>query len=284
MGGNASEVLPPTNSKTQDMKKVFSIFLALTITTLVYSCKPDEEACTDATNSLCPNYDPCTVAVAASSDFDFVFQVENAVGDTIIDLSVDTTYGGSPVLYRALTPGLSSYSWRVGADPRTFNEQELKLNFTGFSGNISVTLETLTTNSDFCLEEWQLQDVQTKQIYYAARGDDPAFFGAFRGSILGASDEQEYDVQLGDPLPPYDRLYGLPLPDDCVFNDRGIPLYADYQAFVSTFTQEGPTPRCRNLTVVGRIDKEDSDLLRIEYVYDDDDGSRKEVVFEGRRQ
>jgi hypothetical protein len=222
--------------------------------------------------------------MAANSDFGFFFRVDPAVGDTIIDIAIDTTYGGSPVWYKALNKGLSSYSWRVGSDPQIFDEEELKLNFTNFSGDVAVTLETSIENVGLCFEESQLRDVKTKQIYYAARGEDPSFFGLFKGRIVGETDQRVYDVQLGQIRPPFDQLYGLPLPTDCDFNGRGIPLYADYQAFVSTFAQEGPTPRCRNLIVVGRIDKEDSNLLRIEYVYDDDDDNRKTVVFEGIRQ
>lgn len=53
---------------------------------------------------------------------------------------------------------------------------------------------------------------------------------------------------------------------------------------MSSFLQKCGTLHCRNLVFVGRIDHDDNDLLRIEYVYDDDDVSRKTVVFEGRSQ
>jgi hypothetical protein len=132
-----------------------------------------------------------------------------------------------------------------------------------------------------CLEESQLNDVKTKQIHYADRGRTASIFGVFKGTLIGNTDDQEYEVRVDNSLPPFSRLHGLPLPADCDFNNREIPLYRSCQFFVSTFFQEGPTPRCRNLIVVGRINLEDSNELQIEYVYGDDEGKRKEVVFVG---
>lgn len=267
------------------MKNLFTLLFTFVVITLIASCRPEEEFCDDPTNRRCPNFDICTEVVAANSDFIFVAPIQ-IVGqaDTLIDLELNKAYGGAQVKFRAINDDLASYSWKVGDDPREFSDHEIFLSFNNFSGTIPVTLTTTANNSEMCLENYQLRDEVTKEMTYISRDESPAIDGVFKGTLLQEIDEQEYEVQVINSLPPYRRLHGLPLPNDCDFNGRGIPLFYGYQVFLSTFTREGPTPRCRNLTVVGRIDMEDNDLLRIEYVYDDDDGSRKTVVFEGRRQ
>jgi hypothetical protein len=273
-----------TTKKKLPAMKNLSFFPLLLLAFLLFDgCKKDEEFCDDPTDQRCPNYDPCTLAVAANSDFKIVVPIRH-VADTIIDIEVDTSRGGGGVYFKAVvTTGLESYAWKVGADPRTFTESEINLDFTAYVGDVSITLETTAASNMMCLEEAQLKDVRTKRIYYAARGATGSIDGVFKGRVIGDAEGQEYEVQIGDSPPPFRRLRGLPLPADCDFNGRGIPLFSGYQYFVSTFRQEVARPRCRNLIVVGRINLEDSNELRIEYVYDGDDGKRKEVVFVGRR-
>jgi|AntRauTorckE5430_2_1112549.scaffolds.fasta_scaffold06677_2 hypothetical protein len=265
------------------MKSIIILPFALLLLLFSAACgKEDEEFCEDPTNRNCPNFDPCTLAVAANSDFKIVAAVRT-FGDTIIDIEIDTAIGGGNIYYKAVvTEGLESYAWKVGADPRTFTEAELNLDFTTYTGDISVTLETTAANNMMCLEEAQLRDVKTKRIHYAARAATGSIISTFKGTLLGDSAGDEHEVWIDDSSF-FNRLRGLPLPADCDFNGRGIPLYSGYQFFVSTFIQERGRPRCRNLIVVGRINLEDSNELRIEYVYDGDDGKRKGVVFVGRR-
>jgi hypothetical protein len=265
------------------MKNIIILPFALLLVFLISACEK-ERFCDDPNNPTCPNFDPCLQVIPANSNFRIVGSVE-FVADTIIDIEIDTAYGGGNAFYKAdVIEGLESYAWKVGADPRVFTGPELYLDFTNITGNVSVTLETTALNTSMCLEESQLNDVKTKQIHYAERDRVASIFGVFKGTLIGDTDEQEYEVLVDNSLPPFRRLHGLPLPTDCDFNNRGIPLYSGYQFFVSTFFQEGPTPQCRELIVVGRVDLEDSNQLRIEYVYLDDDGERKEVVFIGRRQ
>jgi hypothetical protein len=259
----------------------FLPFLLLTFL-LLDGCKKEDEFCDDPTNRQCPNFDPCTLAVAANSDFKIVNTISFGV-DTVINIEVDTAYGGSSnTAYQAdIQEGLA-YAWKVGADPRTFQGPELSLNFTGFIGNVAVTLETTTLDSLGCIPESEMRTTKTKNIYYTDLSIPYSIHGVFRGKVLGEAGELEYDVEVENTFS-YSRLHGLPLPDDCTFDGRGIPLSGRFQCFVSTFLRDLRTPRCRNLTVVGRINLEDRDELRIEYVYDDDAGRRKTKVFVGRR-
>jgi hypothetical protein len=204
------------------------------------------------------------------------------VGDTTVNIEVDTSYSGAGTVYQPSVKEGLSYAWKVGADPRTFTAPELSLSFTGFTGNIAVTLETTSLDTLGCLESSQMRDVQTKTIYYTDRSIPTPIHGFFRGRIEGEANGQEYEVEVEDTFS-FSRLQGLPLPGDCDFNDRGIPLFTGFQYFISTFLQDRRTPRCRNLIVVGRINLEDRNELRIDYVYDGDDGKRKTVVFVGRR-
>jgi hypothetical protein len=262
--------------------KNLSFFPLLLLAFLLFDgCKKDEEFCDDPTNRRCPNYDPCTLAVAAISDFKIVGTV-NFGGDTIIDIEVDSALGGFNTAYQADVKEGLSYAWKVGVDPRTFPGPELSLGFSNFTGNVSVTLETTSLDTLGCLESSQMTDIQTKTIYYTDGSIPYPIHGFFRGKVEGEAGGPEYEVEVENTFS-FSRLHGLPLPADCDFSDRGIPLYSGFQFFVSTFIQDRGRPRCRNLIVVGRINLEDSNELRIEYVYDGDDGKRKEVVFVGRR-
>lgn len=266
------------------MNKSKIYLLPLFFVLLIGACRKEEEFCDDPADRNCPNFDVCTEAIPANSDFIIVSSV-NGPADTIIDVEIDTSYGGSKSYYKAVvSEGLDSYAWRVGADPNVFTGNEVNINFSGFVGDIIVTLETAALDDMMCLSAGQLNDTKSKTINYASSGAVGSIFGRYIGSIENDEGGQEYEVVVDNSFPPYRRLRGLPLPSDCDYATVGIPLYRGYQFFVSTFTQEGPTPRCRNLTVVGRINLDDSNEIRIEYVYDDDDGNRKEVVFVGQRQ
>lgn len=262
------------------MKNLSFLSLVLLILLFLAGCKPDKEFCDDPTNSRCPNFDPCTLAVAANSDFKIV-NLGSTAHDTIIDTEVDTAYGNTA--YQAEIKEGLAYAWKVGADPRTFSGPELSLNFTGFTGNVSVTLETTSLDTLGCLAESQTRDVQTKTIYYTDLSIPSPIHGIFKGRVLGEADGREYEIEVEKTFS-YSRLRGLPLPEDCTFDGRGIPLDPGFQRFISMFSQDRRTPRCRNLIVIGRINLEDRDELRIDYVYDDDAGKRKTVVFVGRRQ
>ncbi len=247
-------------------------------------CGPDDDNCFDETNPRCPNYDECLGYPAANSGFKFFKGIRFNWADTLIDIEVDTAYAGSTIYFKADSNNLASYTWRVGNDPNLFNSPEFDLNFTNFSGDVDVTLTTTADTNLLCLIDNQLQDVKVKRLHIASQTRVAPVFGTFRGSIINNPNQREHEIQVSTLLnSPYQRVYNLPLPGDCDFNDRGIPIVMDYQFLVSSFIGEGPTPRCRNLIVVGRMTLGDSDEITIDYVYDDDDGSRKEVTFVGRR-
>jgi hypothetical protein len=276
--GNRSPYLAQKNP----MKNTFLLPFAVILVLLTSACREDV-FCDDPANFTCPNFDPCTRSPPANSDFKIVAPVE-FVADTTIEIEIDTSVSGGTTYYKAnVTRGLKSYAWKVGTDPQIFTGPELTLDFTGFVGAVSVTLETTADSTSTCLDESQFRDVKTKQIYYTDHRSSAPVFGTFKGTLQGTPDE-EYEVRVDNSHPPFSRLHGLPVPPNCDFNERGIPLYRGYQFFVSTFLRESSTSRCRNLIVVGRINLEDSNELRIEYVYDDDEGKRKEVTFVGQRQ
>ena len=55
-----------------------------------------------------------------------------------------------------------------------------------------------------------MNDVKTKQIHYADRGRTASIFGVFKGTLIGNTDDQEYEVRVDNSLPPFSRLHGLP--------------------------------------------------------------------------
>jgi hypothetical protein len=209
------------------MKNIIIRTFSFLLVFLSGGCGKEEEAfCDDPTNRRCPNFDPCTLAVVASSDFRIVGTV-NFAGDTIIDIEVDSALGGFNTAYQAEVKEGLSYAWKVGADPRTFSGPELSLGFSNFTGNISVTLETTSLDTLGCLESSQMRDVQTKTIYHTDRSIPSPIHGFFRGKVAGEVGGPEYEVEVENTFS-FSRLHGLPLPVDCDFNGREYHFYLTF--------------------------------------------------------
>ena len=265
-------------------KLVISAFLVVVCIT---SCVNDDEtwSCDDPTNRFCANYDPCIHLPPANSEFDFIVKYLPSVMDTALYKSVDSVYPGGDLYYIAKTDNLE-YEWTVGNDVRSFTGKELNLSFQGFrGGEIPVTLRTKSLDSLACVPLDEREAVQTKSIYYVNRSRPRRPEGTFVGRVLEDDEQQQDTIWLGRTNLNLRRLFGLPLPDDCDTQGRGIPLFIGYRDFGSTFIyDEGRTHRCRNLIVLGEMEPGSADIIRIEYFYDDDNGQRIKRTFVGERE
>lgn len=259
------------------------IWSALLVVT-VMGCQPDDPICDNPLNSRCPNFDPCVEYPAASSDFEFLVRLTNPLAvDTLFEVAVDTSYWAENAEFVAQTNDLE-YFWQVGTDPTVHSGKELQINFTGYEGDVEVTLTTFADSVSSCLEDHERRDEKSKTIHFVSGSRFSPILGTFVGKLIGQTDDREYTVEISEENPPVPRLKGLPLPNDCDFHDRGIPVDNGYQFLVSMFVQVDRSRRCRNLSVSGRLDLENTDMLLIEYQFDDDSGKRVSRIFEGWRQ
>lgn len=264
---------------------VFFSILSLFVGLFAMGCK-EEPICDDPSDFMCPNYDRCIGKVAANSDFVVVSSFSFGA-DTIVELEADTLYGGPNSYYKALvTEGLASYEWQIGSDARRFRDSTVSLDFTGYEGPVRITLTTHAIEDRIqCLEESELMDVKTKEVYYVSVNRVGSNVGTFVGAVSDSDEEVTISI-IGwtGSLETSFLLSGLTIPGNCGGLVGGVPLISAYQNFVSGYRNSSRYNRCRNLTVIGQIDKANRDKIQIDYWYDADDGSRKHEVFVGYRQ
>lgn len=253
------------------------------------SCNPDDDQpCNDPTNVYCPNYDPCLVFGPADASFKILDSIPSFAADTSFTLEIwDTTLTGNSVYFKAnQIRDDATYTWKVGLDPRTFNESLFSLLFQGFEGTIEVSLIVEIEDELGCLSEAEKIDSSTQTLHFV---DLPAeewpIMGTFKGALESAPDESLnlttyifsttsgiYQSELGG--------YDLDCPED----DDGFRVLGRYDYLVTPLLLNGLNFRCRNLTAIGRLHREDYDKITINFWYDADDGERVHDSFTGVRQ
>jgi hypothetical protein len=222
------------------MKSVSLITFGLLFAVLFLSgCKDKEPApCTDPTNSLCPNYDPCyRQKIPVTAEFDFM-GYDGAVypGGSNVILSGIPTYQGFTkqldkdtirfassdtlfpvdVIFKARDASVESYEWRIGTDPRTWTTRKFSLSFPcedlgGLPKQIPITLITRRLKDTTCgVAKQVLQDTFTKILYFIREMEKPLWMGKFRGAMV-SNPSVIYDIDLS--LTPTN----LPDNDPCSF-------------------------------------------------------------------
>jgi len=259
-------------------------FLSLMALDFASCCK--DEPCDDPTDRLCPNFDPCLVTPSANSNFfilDSFYQGGNQL-DTFISFNVDTTWSGSSLFFRAAdTEHIASYQWQVGSHSSVIEDPIFELDFTGFTGNVPVRLITTAKDEHQCLKEEDQVDTTYKNLVILPFDrDNIPILSTYKGSIIGKPETEllltTYDTTINFVYNMY--LQGLSL--DCEPLDLGIPILVGYDYFITAHSHI--TPRCRNLTAIGQLQKDNRDILQVDYFYDDDAGKRRHEVFVGHRQ
>lgn len=248
------------------------------------SCKDEEVTaapCNDPANWECPNYDPCLSVQQPSAAFVMLDSVFSA--DTATSVPIDTSFAGI-VYFRPISiePN-TTYEWKVGSDPRLFNDPILEMNFSWFEGTIPIRLIAKRNDPLNCLPLPNRSDTtyQQMELRYIAAGQAPVF-GLYKGSSTENPTEEfmlelKYYININNT--PVTRLTGLTL--DCEPFEPGIDIGAGYDWFI---TAHGNRPRCRRLTAIGRLQENDHRILKVDYWYNDDSGARKHAVFTGVRQ
>ena len=211
----------------------FAFLLLLTVS----ACQPEEIACDDPENFRCPNYDPCLAIPAARSNFNLIADLADSFVDTALIVMIDTARAGGRVTLQAEEDRLVDYKWTVGTYPRIFKGERIEINFTGFpGGTIPVTLVTTADTISTCLSQEEWFASRTQDIHIVSSTAESRVFGTFRGGVLEEETDIEYEVRIAfdGNLRPY--LHDLPVPADCDFSQREIPILHGYRLFASKFT------------------------------------------------
>ena len=143
---------------------------------LFAACRPKEEVCCDPYNPECPNYDPCLTVFPADASFDILIRLSKDnfyyPEDTTIWYPVHDTvfiYGAAgPVYFRAQSPYMDRYSWKIGADPRDFSDSLFYLSFfvnEGGVGDIPVRLAVANDTLGNCLASSEQRDTTWQSFF-----------------------------------------------------------------------------------------------------------------------
>lgn len=124
--------------------KIF--FTTLILLTLLYSCGKDD----DSSTQVC-----CGSEIATDADFGFfhrgsgfdsIYWMEYKLNDTFYNWEGSNT---TKLYFRAKSPQMDNYSWKVGLDPNIFTDSLFFLSFSNINGSIDVTLDvTLDVNQE----------------------------------------------------------------------------------------------------------------------------------------
>ncbi len=157
-------------------------FFILLILIFFYSCNKDDN------NAVCCSTETMTTA-------DFGFYSKESGGTTIGNDSTywfeylpnDTFYNwvassGSRLYFRAKSPKMSSYSWKIGSDPNTFMDSLFFLNFSNIDDKINVTLDVTNNRvNQECFPNDNGQASLTKSINIRPFSSKLPIYGRYEG-------------------------------------------------------------------------------------------------------
>jgi hypothetical protein len=192
------------------MKKTI-LFLLFSGLIVAIGCNKDEPDCTDFTNPLCSNYNPCHDQEATSADFQTDCVVRRDKYKTITSQE-DTFYLGTSIVFTALQEDALSYEWKIGDDDRTFTEQEFSLDFNPsdsvslFNRPVPIQLIVTRTPNTACFPTDDGIDTLTKYIYFVSRHEvtHKKFVGTWVGS-LDAEPDDIYEIEIFEEIDQYSQ-------------------------------------------------------------------------------
>jgi hypothetical protein len=270
---------------------VFSLLLLGSLW-LFAGCGEDDDLltpCTDPANPDCSNYDPCWGVSTPSSAFMMFDSTTAGVlwVDTSLSVLVDTLYAtsGAGLYFRPLQieSGVT-YEWQIGDDPRLFEAPIITQSFNRAYGNIEVRLVAKIEDSLACLNP-ELRSDTSYQTLTLLDGEFAAskVWGTYRGNSSENPDEEVVlDVFLETEQNVFAGVRASVLQLCCNGQRDYVRITACYDWFVSTHPPS--SPRCRELTVTGKLREDNHNLIDIDYWYKDDEGVRRHYTFTGRRQ
>jgi hypothetical protein len=210
------------------MKNNFFLILSIFVA-LISSCSKDEPDCTDFTNPLCANYNPCHDQEATSADFQTACVVLSDKYETITSQE-DTFYLASSIVFKALQEDALSYKWKIGDDDRIFTKQEFSLVFNPsdsvslFNRPVPIQLIVTRTPNTACFPTDDGIDTLTKYIYFVSKHKrgHKKFLGTWIGSQEDKPDDT-YEIEITD--------------EPVIINITGVPSY--YKLKFKNFDNEG---------------------------------------------
>jgi len=179
------------------MKKSQLYFLAIIIIlSSSYSCKDDD-------------LDPCELEGVTPVSAAFTTSFEMGWQDSTRRFEADTFINYFTIIFTAEQEA-NSYQWRVGDDPRIFDEKEFTLNFDGITGAINVQLIIEATPNLDCFPNDNGKDTLNKQIHFVEKLDSP-MLGVYKGVVSSApNDTFNIDIHTFPPSNESNNINNFP--------------------------------------------------------------------------
>jgi hypothetical protein len=287
------------------MKHIIKLLLLGLFITLFAACDDEAPDCTDFTNPLCSNYNPCHDQQATSADFQTACVVRRDKYKTITSQE-DTFYLGTSIVFTALQEDALSYEWKIGDDDRTFTEQEFSLDFNPsdsvslFNRPVPIRLIVTRTPNTACFPTDDGIDTLIKYIYFVSRHEivHKKFVGTWVGSLETKPDDI-YEIEISEEIDQYSQpwetsYYKLSLKNldnegdgTCLFNNYAGLFYNNF--YMSDFI----TPNyiaCQRINLATPLDLygniDEAGNLRIEWKQQlsPDYIKTEQRVFNGRKK
>jgi len=217
-------------SRLKKFKLEHVLLLAGVILLTLHACKKDEEECCDPTNPNCGNYDPCFGETEVSADFQFLARY--GIGNDA-EWIPETKFIGSPIRFSAIDKQADSYTWYLGLDTITGQDEvELEINNLD-TGSYSAILVLEKEPNLNCYPQ---DDGRDSLIQFFERIDfcDALYLGKFRGiSPTVSSDSIDIEIQwanmftgeICDDLS-MPRLINVLGNNDTIFTQGGYSVYS----------------------------------------------------------
>jgi hypothetical protein len=155
------------------------------------------EKCDDPCDIDCDNYDPCcgqTKADASFTIYELLQQmpIEDHVGFGGEDVATDTIIATNFALFRADYEA-GYYEWRVGNDPRVWNDREFKLRFSSipFYTPIEVQLKVYKKTDQSCFSNASDTAVFTRKLVTVPL-DSSLMIGRFEGYLDSSPNDTNF--------------------------------------------------------------------------------------------
>ncbi len=197
------------------MKNLSIILFAITILIFACQCKDDDDM------------NPCDVEGLAPVNAQFTTSYEMGWQDSTRRFQADTFINYFPIIFTAQEEN-ATYQWKVGDDPRDFDEKEFNLTFIGTTGPIDIQLIVDAEPNLECFPEDDGRDTISKTIYFVEKLDSP-MLGKYRGVVTSVPNDT-FEIDVASIPPFYDSNNIDNLPDGCIRDeDRLLGFLLGYR-------------------------------------------------------
>jgi hypothetical protein len=155
----------------------------LALAAIFSGCTP----CDDPTDPECPNYDPCHGEVWEEPEIvikEMLFSKE----DTFYHAVTDTVLPDYDLVSFSVNGNFDSYTWQIGSDPRTWEQDEVRLRFQNAQGKVPVSV-IVERSPNPCFPDKPVVDTLSTTLTVMPSLYDSKILGKYFGQVEGSPED-----------------------------------------------------------------------------------------------